>query len=81
MVDPNDVRAIKVARTELAKRGIDISKADVRVRNGICCIRGLVSRISGFEGDLAEELRTAAKVLRQRSEIKEVTLEISGLKM
>ena len=78
MVDPNDVRGAKAARSELSRRGIDISRADVRVRNGVCTIRGLVSRIGSADGGIMADLNIIAKVMRQKSEIKEVVLEVSG---
>lgn len=82
MVDPNDVRGVKSARQELSKRGIDVSQADVRVRNGICTIRGKVSRMSGdLSGGLADEIHNAAKAMRQRSEIKDVVFDVTGVMM
>ena len=79
MVDPNDSRGVKSARQELSRRGIDVSKATVSVRNGICTIRGHVSRMSGaYEGGLGEEINSAVKAMRQRTEIKDVVLDVSG---
>ncbi len=79
MVDPNDSRGVKSARQELSRRGIDVSKATVSVRNGICTIRGHVSRMAGaYEGGLGEEINSAVKAMRQRTEIKDVVLDVSG---
>lgn len=78
MVDPNDIRGAKAARSELARRGIDVSRADVRVSRGICTIRGLVCRCVGNEPNLMAEMHQAAKAIRQRSEIREVVMEVSG---
>ena len=78
MVDPNDKRGSKAARQELSRRGIDVSRADVRVTNGICTIRGMVSRVSGSEGGLLAEIQLAVKAIRQKSEIRDVVLEVTG---
>lgn len=78
MVDPNDKRGQKSARQELARRGIDVSRADIRVSNGICTIRGMVCRTSGSDPHLMVELQQAAKVIRQRSEIRDVVLDVTG---
>jgi len=79
MVDPNDSRGVKAARQELSRRAIDVSKATVSVRNGICTIRGHISRMAGTtEGSLGAEMENAAKAIRQRSDIKDVVLDVSG---
>ena len=77
-VDPNDMRGMKAARQEFSRRGIDVSRADVSVRNGVCIVRGLVGRLTGSEGNLMPEVLQAAKAIRQRSEIRDVQVEVSG---
>jgi len=79
MVDPNDSRALKGARQELSRRGIDISRASVSVRNGICTIRGHISRMAGaYEGNLGAEMENASKAIRQKSDIKDVVMDVTG---
>ena len=78
MVDPNDKRGVKAARQEFSRRGIDLSRADVRVSNGVCTVRGTVSRLVGNEPNLRSEVEIAAKVIRQKSEIRDVVLDITG---
>lgn len=77
MVDPKDVQALKTVRAEFSKRGIDISRADVRVMHGVCHIRGTLSKMphATFE-DLDEELHHLMKVVRQHSGIRDVSLEV-----
>ena len=77
-VDPNDIRGMKAARQEFSRRGIDVSRADVAVRGGVCTIRGLVGRMTGSDPNLMAEVQQAAKAIRQRSEIKDVVMEVSG---
>lgn len=76
--DPDDIRGMKAARQEFSRRGIDVSRCDVSVRNGICHIRGNVGRLTGNEPNLMAEVEHAAKAIRQRSEIKDVLVEVTG---
>lgn len=69
---------MKAARQELSRRGIDVSRADVNVRRGVCSIRGLVGRLVGSEPNLMPEIMQAAKAIRQRAEIRDVVVEVSG---
>lgn len=81
MVDPKDVHALKAVRAEFSKRGIDCSRADVRVHHGVCHIRGTLSKMphAAFE-DLDEEIHHLVKVIRQRSEIRDVSLEVVSVR-
>lgn len=76
--DPNDIRGMKAARQEFSRRGIDVSRADVSVRSGVCTVRGLVGRLTGSDPNLMAEVLLAAKAIRQRSEIKDVVMEVTG---
>ena len=76
--DPNDIRGMKAARQEFSRRGIDVSRCDVSVRGGICTVRGLVGRMTGNDPNLMPEVMLAAKSIRQRSEIKDVQVEVTG---
>lgn len=78
MKNQDDVRGLKGVRAMLGKKGIDISMADIRVQRGRCDIRGIIKAQRGFEFEnLETELMQAAKVLRQKPEIKEVVIEVS----
>jgi len=82
VADEKDVRGLRAARTELSKRGIDISRADVNLRRGVLHIRGNVSAMRGCSfKDLKSEMELVARVLRQKSEIRDVVLDChySGL--
>jgi hypothetical protein len=73
-----DVRATKAARTELTKRGIDVTLCDVRVMHGVLHIRGSVRKGPGGEfTDLKEELDRVCGLLRQKPGIKDVSLAVS----
>ncbi len=77
-VNPDDIRGMKAARQEFSRRGIDVSRADVNVRGGVCTIRGLVGRLTGSAPNLMAEVQMCAKAIRQRAEIKDVVMEVSG---
>jgi len=81
MVDPNDVHALKSVRAEFSKRGIDISRADIRVAHGVCHIRGNLSKLphAVFES-LDEEIHHIVKAIRQRPEIRDVALELGTMR-
>jgi len=75
MADPNDVSATKAVRQEFSKRGLDTTRADMRVTHGICYIRGSVGVIKGGPQDVKSELEIIAKVLRTRPNIKDVIID------
>lgn len=76
MADPNDVSGTKAARSYLGRRGVDLTFADIRVMHGVCYIRGTVKAIkgSGIE-DIRAEVEQAARILRQKPEIRDVVLD------
>lgn len=81
MVDPKDVHALKMVRAEFSKRGIDTSRADIRVLHGVCHIRGTLTKASHavFE-DLDEEMHHLLKVIRQHSGVRDVSLEVISMR-
>jgi len=74
--DEGDVRATKAARAEMAKRGVDMTLADMRCMHGVLHIRGTVRALRGSNIiDLKSEMELIARVLRQKPEIRDVILE------
>jgi hypothetical protein len=77
MITEDDLHGLRHARVELTKRGIDASRADVRVRHGVLSIRGPVRRAPDFKfEDLKHEMEHLAVIMRQRAEIREVILDV-----
>lgn len=73
-----DLRASKFVRALFARRGLDVSRCDVRVTHGICYVRGMVQKIGGINiPDMDAEIENLAKVIRGRSEIRDVVLEVT----
>jgi len=71
-----DIRGTKAARAEFAKRGVDVSLADLRVMHGTLHIRGTVKAYRGSPiTDIRAEMEIIARVLRQKPEIRDVILE------
>ncbi len=76
MADAKDVRAQRVARTELTRRGIDIGRADIRVSHGVLQIRGTISANKGSAvKDLKLEMEHIGRLLRQKSDFKDVVVD------
>lgn len=76
MANENDVRGTKAARSEISRRGIDITLCDLRVMHGVCHIRGTVrAAASANIPDLRSEMEKIAKILRTKSEIKDVIID------
>jgi hypothetical protein len=73
-----DKRASKMVRSVLARRGIDATRADVRVQKGLCSIRGYVSAMPGSHiADIEIEIEQVAHIIRQKGEIRNVILEVT----
>lgn len=76
MANEDDVRGTKSARSELSRRGIDITLADMRVMHGVCHIRGTVRALKSANiPDLKVEMEKIAKILRTKPEIKDVIID------
>ena len=78
MKDPNDVRGTKAVRNILSKRGVDISRCDIRVFKGHCDIRGVLQTMKGSDiVDLERELPELMKLIRRKPEIRDISLEVT----
>lgn len=77
MKDPLDLAGLKTARSILNRRGIDTTKADVRVLHGVLHIRGQISANKGVDfTDLKVEMENIVRVLRQKPGIRDVVLDV-----
>jgi len=80
MADVKDVRGLRVARTELTKRGIDIGRCDMRVLHGTLYIKGQVAATKGAAiKDLRMEMEHIGRILRQKPDIRDVILDCQYL--
>lgn len=75
MADANDVRASKYLRSELGRKMIDVSQADVRVMHGVAYIRGVVKTIPGGPSELKSAIQTCCDGLRQKGIVKDVVID------
>ena len=76
MADPNDVAGTKIVRVLFSRRGVDVTRADVRVLHGVAYIRGTVSAIRGSGiADVREEVLHIARILRQKPGIRDVVVD------
>jgi hypothetical protein len=77
MVDQRDVNALRQVRTELTKRGVDIGRADLQMRNGVLTMRGSVGGMPGVAiPDLKLEVEHIARLLRQKPDIRDVIVDL-----
>ena len=77
MVDQNDFRGQRIARSEFARRGLDISRADLYVMHGILYMRGEIKPMpKSLISDMNVEIGLITKILRQRPEIRDIVLDI-----
>ncbi len=80
MADVKDVRGMRVARTELGKRGVDITKCDIRMHHGVLYIKGAVGVAKGAViKDLKTEMEHIGRILRQKSDIRDVVIDCQFL--
>lgn len=81
MSKPNrseDLAGTKTARQILGRRGIELTRVDLRVMHGVLYIRGQASKMRGFEiPDLRAELENCGRILRQKPGIKDVVIDVT----
>ncbi len=78
MVDQNDFRGQRIARAEFARRGIDVTRADMYVMHGVLYMRGAVKPMPNATfTDMAAEMGLIIKILRQRPEIRDIVSEVT----
>lgn len=76
MIDEKDVRALRQARTEMSKRGIDIARSDIQMRRGVLTVRGIVTAMPGSNiSDVRQEMEHIGRLLRQKPDIREVLMD------
>jgi hypothetical protein len=76
MADHKDIHGLRMARTELSKRGVDTTRADIRVMHGVCYIKGIVSPIAGSSiKDIRTEMEHIRHILRQKPDIRDVVID------
>lgn len=76
MVDPRDVHGLRVVRSELTRRGLDIGRADVRLMHGVLTIRGTIGSLPGSNvSDVKMEMDHISRFLRQKAEVREVIID------
>jgi hypothetical protein len=80
MADLSDVRGLRISRTELTKRGIDITRADLRMSHGVLYVKGAISVLKGAAiKDLKAEVEHIRLLLRQKPDIRDVIVDVQYL--
>ncbi|HEY0867784.1 MAG TPA: hypothetical protein VGE01_10410 [Fimbriimonas sp.] len=78
MITESDVRALRFAHSVLTRRGIDYSRADVRMMHGVLHIKGVLAKAVGAQyPNLKEEVEHAMKVIKSKPEVRELCLDVT----
>jgi hypothetical protein len=76
MVDPNDVQAMKFARSEFLRRGFDISRASIHAHFGVMHVTGIIPTPAAMSSETYKhEMEVIKQVMRARSHIKDIVFE------
>lgn len=76
MADIKDVRGQRAARTELGKRGVDITRCDIRMHHGVLYIKGAVGKAKNATfKDLRTEMENIGRILKSKSDIRDVVID------
>jgi hypothetical protein len=76
MVDPNDVQAMKFARSELLRRGFDISRASIHSHFGVMHVTGVIPNPAFMSAETYKhEMEVIKQVMRTRAHVKDVVFE------
>jgi hypothetical protein len=77
MADPKDVENTKIVRREFIRRKVNVNQADVRVSHGVVYIRGVIRAEKNAEyTDVKAETEKIARIVRQKSSIREVVIDV-----
>lgn len=72
-----DASLTRTIMRDICKHQVDVSKLMVNVSHGVVYLRGEVKAIRGYENvNLKDEMHLIAKVLRQRSGVRDVVTDV-----
>ncbi|CAN5373893.1 hypothetical protein BH11ARM2_BH11ARM2_20120 [soil metagenome] len=76
MADERDIRALKMARAEFSKHGIDTARADLHVTHGVLHVGGII-QIPGRSdrAEIKHDIEIVVRVLKTRPEFRDVVVE------
>ena len=72
-----DLTVTRMVHREVTRRYIDSSLLDVKAIHGVVYIRGTIKKIRGHDLDLRKEMEIIQRVLRSKSEIRDVIVDVT----
>jgi len=79
MRSEDDIRGSKIARNEFSRRGIDISRADIRLTRGVLHVQGVLGTGGMRQDDFKATMELVLKVLKSKPEIRDVVINAAYL--
>lgn len=77
MLSESDVRGLRYAHSAFNRRGIDTSRADVRMMHGVIHVRGTLAKAPGSSyPDLRAEVDHTIKLIKSKPEVRDVVLDV-----
>ena len=72
-----DSSMTRLVQREVSRRYIDATRLDVKAIHGVIYLRGSIARIRGHDVDLKKELEIIHRVLRGKSGIRDVIIDVT----
>ena len=72
-----DSSMTRLVQREVSRRYIDTTRLDVKAIHGVIYLRGSIARIRGHDIDLRKELEIIHRVLRGKSGIRDVIIDVT----
>ena len=72
-----DSSMTRLVQREVSRRYIDATRLDVKAIHGVIYLRGSIARIRGHDVDLKKELEIIHRVLRGKTGIRDVIIDVT----
>lgn len=72
-----DSSMTRLVQREVGRRYIDATRLDVKAIHGVIYLRGSIAKLRGHDVDLRKELEVIHRVLRGKSGIRDVIIDVT----
>lgn len=72
-----DSSMTRLVQREVSRRYIDSTRLDVKAIHGVIYLRGSIAKLRGHDVDLRKELEVIHRVLRGKSGIRDVIIDVT----
>ena len=72
-----DASMTRLVQREVSRRYIDATRLDVKAIHGVIYLRGSIAKLRGHDVDLRKELEVIHRVLRGKSGIRDVIIDVT----